>query len=238
MASTVTQREDLSVFLPSEVFSDIFKLFIKIRQPILEAKEILLRRHHDRLLRDIAKIIEISEEKREMLLDALTDLVIDEDMDIEAPTRAWEKTSKTLTGDIEIGNSIARLDKELRTLNKNQSEKLYREMCMKLSGEIKKIRIIINDAVTEIKDIKIILAVDQFLYALDKMLITGLSSRKKFDPDILNKAAFSLLWLEALKRGKLKLENFYEFSSLLSWLSESKHVSKFDDSFIELTVSA
>jgi len=237
MSSTVTKREDFNVFLPSEIFLDIYKLFIMIRQPILEAKEILLRRHRRSLLKDIEKIVEIPEEKREMLLDTLTDLVVIEDIDVEAPKRANEKINNLLIHDKEIGNSIAKLDRELKTLNKKQREQLYREMCMKLSGEIKKIRIVTNDAAKEIEDIKMVLAVDQFLYTLDKFLTIHLSTWRKFDLDVLNYAAFSLLWLDALRRGKLKFENFYDFSSLLSLLSENKHVSKFDDSFIELMAS-
>ena len=215
----------------SEIYRDTMRLY----KPIISGEHIVKRTAADLSLRPIDKIMKLSYQKQDRLLDIFTDLVA---VPFEADWDEFiEKLNNKIRNDTEFKKDFDALDNYFEKLDKYQKTQVINLSINKLNGEIESIRKEINDRLWfRNANIEELMIVDQILYFMQNVIqritlgkFIKKSEQKKLQRD-LGLSLYLLLRLEAFRRKKIKLDDLKEdlSSSNLSPKEEYIKPSEYD----------
>jgi hypothetical protein len=215
--SNISQYKSINSILGS-FYSDLFDSITMVMRPIVGGVDYLRYMHRAAVVqRELDKISHWDFEMREKLLDALTDIVSMDAYDEEFANKLETK----LSGLDEFSETFKHLEQLTKGLNGQQQYEIIRISLDKLNGRMFSIRNQINSKIWEKKeDINQLLILDQIVYLTQKLIERYLKAlrRKKPDAGLLSMIVFTLLKLEAFRRGKITLDDLQNFISELSFL--------------------
>lgn len=195
----------------NEIYRDTMRLY----KPIISGEHIVKRTAADLSIRPIDKIMKLSSQKQDRLLDVFTDLV---SVPFEADWYEFiEKLDDKIRNHPEFRKDFDALDNYFDKLDKYQKTQVINLSINKLNGEIEGIRKEINDRLwIKNANIEELMIVDQILYFMQNVLqritlgkFIKKSEQKKLQHD-LGFSLYLLLRLEAYRRKKIKLDNLKE----------------------------
>ena len=149
----------------SEIFTDTMRIY----KPIISGRQFVKRTSATLSLKTIDKIINLTHDEQDKLLDVFSDFVavpFEED---------WSKFIKKLNdkskSSTEFKKSFDTLDKYFKKLDKHQQSSIIRLSINKLRGEIQSIRNEINDRLLlKNTNRQELLIIDQILYYMENVL--------------------------------------------------------------------
>lgn len=200
-----------------DFYSDLFDGITMIMRPVIGGVDYLRQIRRSAVVqRDLYKISQWDFEKRERLLDALTDTVSKDIYNDEFVNKLENKVS----GLEEFSETFKHLEQLGNSLTGQQKFEIIRLSLDKLNGKMFSIRNQISSRMWEKKeDTNQLLILDQIIYLTEKLIEQGLEAlRKKSDGGFIPIIVFTLLKLEAFHRGKITLDEFQNFISELSFL--------------------
>lgn len=206
-------------------YSDLFDGITMIMRPVIGGVDYLRQvRRSAAVQRDLYKISQWDFEKRERLLDALTDMVSKDIYNDEFVNKLETKVSELE----EFSETFKHLEQLANGLTAQQNIEILRLSLDKLNGRMFSIRNQISSRMWDKKeDTNQLLILDQIIYLTQKLIEQALVMRKKSDIEFLPVIVFTLLKLEAFHRGKITLDEFQNFISELSFLDiNEEQVSK------------
>lgn len=199
-------------------YSDLFDSITMVMRPIVGGVDYLRYMHRAAMVqREMDKISHWDYETREKLLDALTDIVSMDVYDEEFVTKLETK----LSGLDEFSETFRHLEQLAKGLNPEQRYEIIRITLEKLNGRMFSIRNQINSKIWEKKeDTNQLFILDQIIYLTQKLIEQSLEDlRKKSGTKLVSMIVFTLLKLEAFRRGKINFEDFQNFITELSFLN-------------------
>ncbi len=198
-------------------YSDLFDGITMIMRPVIGGVDYLRQMRRSAVVqRDLYKISQWDFEKRERLLDALTDMVSKDVYDDEFVNKLETK----LSGLKEFSETFKHLEQLANGLTGQQQYEIIRLSLDKLNGRMFSIRNQISSRMWDKKeDTNQLFVLDQIIYLTQKLIERALEAmRKKSDIGFLSVIIFTLLKLEAFHRRKITLDEFQNFISELSFL--------------------
>ncbi|MBN1860854.1 MAG: hypothetical protein JW840_05270 [Candidatus Thermoplasmatota archaeon] len=213
-----------------EIFTDTLRIY----KPIISGRQIVKRTPATLSVKTIDKIINLTHEQQDHLLDIFSDFVA---MPFEED---WSKFTKKLNqkikSDIELKKSFDTLDKYFKKLDMHQQSLVLRLSINKLRGEIQSIRNEINDRMLLKNAHRAeLLTIDQILYFMENVLsriplskFIKKNERVKIERE-LGFSLYLLLRLEAYRRNKIGLDALKEdlatsnFSPMTTYLKPSEY---------------
>lgn len=191
--------------------SDFFDGITMIMRPVVGGIDYLRYMHKSFLVeRELNKLTKLDFDKREQLLDILTDLVSGDVYDASFKIKLEEKLSNLE----EFKETFEQLGKFTNRLNLNQRNDILRISLNKLNGKISSVRDNINLKMWDKgENVNQLMVLDQILHLIQELISETL---KKKDSKILEVIIFSLLEIEAFHRKKITFETFQQFISELS----------------------
>jgi hypothetical protein len=209
----------------NEIYRDTMRLY----KPIISGEHIVKRTAADLSIRPIDKIMKLSSQKQDRLLDVFTDLV---SVSFEADWYEFiEKLDDKIRNHPEFRKDFDALDNYFDKLDKYQKTQVINLSINKLNGEIESIRKEINDRVwIKNANIEELMIVDQILYFMQNVLqritlgkFIKKSEQKKLQHD-LGFSLYLLLRLEAYRKKKIKLDNLKEDLSSSNRLPKEEYI--------------
>ena len=209
----------------NEIYRDTMRLY----KPIISGEHIVKRTAADLSIRPIDKIMKLSSQKQDRLLDVFTDLV---SVPFEADWYEFiEKLDDKIRNHPEFRKDFDALDNYFDKLDKYQKTQVINLSINKLNGEIESIRKEINDRVwIKNANIEELMIVDQILYFMQNVLqritlgkFIKKSEQKKLQHD-LGFSLYLLLRLEAYRKKKIKLDNLKEDLSSSNRLPKEEYI--------------
>lgn len=209
----------------NEIYRDTMRLY----KPIISGEHIVKRTAADLSIRPIDKIMKLSSQKQDRLLDVFTDLV---SVPFEADWYEFiEKLDDKIRKHPEFRKDFDALDNYFDKLDKYQKTQVINLSINKLNGEIEGIRKEINDRLwIKNANIEELMIVDQILYFMQNVLqritlgkFIKKSEQKKLQHD-LGFSLYLLLRLEAYRRKKIKLDNLKEDLSSSNLLPKEEYI--------------
>jgi len=209
----------------SEIFTDTMRIY----KPIISGRQFVKRTSATLSLKTIDKIINLTHDEQDKLLDIFSDFVavpFEED---------WSKFIKKLNdkskSNTEFKKSFDTLDKYFKKLDKHQQSSIIRLSINKLRGEIQSIRNEINDRLLlKNTNRQELLIIDQILYYMENVLSLIPFSKfiKKNEKSKIEKelgfSLYLLLRLEAYRRKKIELDNLKEDLSSSNFSPKEKYI--------------
>ncbi len=186
-------------------------------RPVIGGVDYLRYMHRAAMVqRELDKISHWDFEMREKLLDTLTDLVSMDTYDEEFVNKLETK----LSGLNEFSETFKHLEQLTKGLNGQQQYEIIRISLDKLNGRMFSIRNQINSKIWEKKEeTNQLFILDQILYLTQKLIERAFEAlKKKSNAGLLTLIVFTLLKIEAFRRGKITLDDFQNFISELSFL--------------------
>ena len=209
----------------NEIYRDTMRLY----KPIISGEHIVKRTAADLSIRPIDKVMKLSSQKQDRLLDVFTDLV---SVPFEADWYEFiEKLDDKIRNHPEFRKDFDALDNYFDKLDKYQKTQVINLSINKLNGEIEGIRKEINDRLwIKNANIEELMIVDQILYFMQNVLqritlgkFIKKSEQKKLQHD-LGFSLYLLLRLEAYRRKKIKLDNLKEDLSSSNLLPKEEYI--------------
>lgn len=209
----------------NEIYRDMMRLY----KPIISGEYIVRITAADLSIRPIDKIMKLSSQKQDRLLDVFTDLV---SVPFEADWYEFiEKLDDKIRNHPEFRKDFDALDNYFDKLDKYQKTQVINLSINKLNGEIEGIRKEINDRLwIKNANIEELMIVDQILYFMQNVLqritlgkFIKKSEQKKLQYD-LGFSLYLLLRLEAYRRKKIKLDNLKEDLTSSNLLPKEKYI--------------
>ena len=209
----------------SEIYRDTMRLY----KPIISGEHIVKRTAADLSIRPIDKIMKLSSQKQDRLLDVFTDLV---SVPFEADWYEFiEKLDDKIRKHPEFRKDFDALDNYFDKLDKYQKTQVINLSINKLNGEIEGIRKEINDRLWfKNANIEELMIIDQILYFMQNVLqritlgkFIKKSEHKKLQHD-LGFSLYLLLRLEAYRRKKIKLDDLKEDLSSSNLLPKEEYI--------------
>lgn len=209
----------------NEIYRDTMRLY----KPIISGEHIVKRTAADLSIRPIDKIMKLSSQKQDRLLNVFTDLV---SVPFEADWYEFiEKLDDKIRNHPEFRKDFDALDNYFDKLDKYQKTQVINLSINKLNGEIEGIRKEINDRLwIKNANIEELMIVDQILYFMQNVLqritlgkFIKKSEQKKLQHD-LGFSLYLLLRLEAYRRKKIKLDNLKEDLSSSNLLPKEEYI--------------
>ena len=209
----------------NEIYRDTMRLY----RPIISGEHIVKRTAADLSIRPIDKIMKLSSQKQDRLLNVFTDLV---SVPFEADWYEFiEKLDDKIRNHPEFRKDFDALDNYFDKLDKYQKTQVINLSINKLNGEIEGIRKEINDRLwIKNANIEELMIVDQILYFMQNVLqritlgkFIKKSEQKKLQHD-LGFSLYLLLRLEAYRRKKIKLDNLKEDLSSSNLLPKEEYI--------------
>lgn len=209
----------------SELFTDTMRIY----KPIISGRQIVKRTSATLSLTTIDKIINLTHDEQDKLLDMFSDFVavpFEED---------WSKFIKKLNekskSHPEFKKSFDTLDKYFKKLDQHQQSSIIRLSINKLRGEIQSIRNEINDRLLlKNANRQELLIIDQILYYMENVLSLipfGKFIKKNEKSKIEKELGFSLyllLRLEAYRRKKIEIDDLKEDLSSSNFSPKEKYI--------------
>jgi hypothetical protein len=191
--------------------SDFFDGITMIMRPVVGGIDYMRSMHKSYLVeKEIEKISRLDFDKRELLLDILTDLVASDVYDASFKTKLEVKISKLE----EFKDVFEQLGKITNKLNSNQINDILRISLNKLKGKMSSVRENTNLRMWDKgENVNQLMVLDQILHLLEELISETLRKRNY---KILDVIIFSLLKIEAFHRNKITFEAFQQYISELS----------------------
>lgn len=202
--------------------SDIFDSITLVVRPVVGAVDYLRSMHRlHQVRKELDQIVKLDYESREMLMDALTDIVsiniYKEDFkDIEKQIE--DKMSELE----EFDQSFKKLQSFASKLDSHQRSEISMLSLRKLNGKIFSIRDEIKSKIWDKnEDTKQLLVLDQMFFLVQELIKKTL--KKVDDVDLWSRLCVSLLRIEAFHRGKISFEDFQDDVSELSLFNAKEY---------------
>ncbi len=191
--------------------SDFFDGITMIMRPVVGGIDYMRSMHKSYLVeREIQKISRLDFDKRERLLDFLTDLVASDVYDASFKTKLETKISK-LEEFKEVFEQLGKISNKLDSIQRND---ILRISLNKLKGKISSVRENINLRMWDKgENVNQLMVLDQILHLLEELISETLIKK---DSKIIEVIVFSLLKIEAFHRNKITFEAFQQYISELS----------------------
>lgn len=199
--------------------SDLFDGITMVMRPVIGGVDYLRYMRRSAVVqRELDKISQWDFEKREKLLDILTDFVSIDAYDEEFVDKLETKLSELN----EFSETFKHLEQLTKGLTGQQQSEIMRISLDKLNGKMFSIRNQISSKMWEKKeDANQLFILDQILYLTQKLIERALEGLKKkgSNAKFLALIVFTLLKIEAFRRGKITLDDFQNYISELSFLN-------------------
>lgn len=204
--------------------TQLYRDTMRICRPIISGEHILKHTRAGVTIRSIEKILNLSYKEQDLLLDFLTEFVVERDIE----DKDWNKFMKDLVDKImskpKFKAHFSALDNYFKKLNSIEKKQVLSLSINKLNCGIESIRREINNRLWIKKaNVKELMIIDQILYFFQNV-INDIPLSKKIskseDKEIHSKMGFSsylILRLEAYNRGKISLDDLNNDLSLSRW---------------------
>jgi len=191
--------------------SDFFDGITMIMRPVVGGIDYMRSMHKSYLVeREIEKISRLDFDKREQLLDILTDLVASDIYDDTFTTKLEGKISKLE----EFKDVFEQLGKITNKLDSTQKNDILRISLNKIKGKLSSVRENTNLRMWDKgENVNQLMVLDQILHLLEELISETLRKKNYKISDVI---IFSLLKIEAFHRNKITFEAFQQYISELS----------------------
>ncbi len=203
--------------------SDMFDGITFVMQPVVGGIDYLRYMHKAYLFqKEINTISNFNFETRELIIDALTDIVIGKTLNEDLENDLKNKLSEL----DEISETFKNLEHLTQGVDQQQLHHILRLSLIKLNGRISSIRDEINITMwNKGEDIDQLLVLDQIFYLIQEIIKDVLNEpiNKLFDSTSHNVLIFSLLYIEAFHRNKVTFEDVQDYLSELNLIGYNEN---------------
>lgn len=215
--------------LLNDFSSELYSETMRICRPVISGENIVKKTHSGVAIRSIDKIMHLSYEEQDAILDFLTELVIEEEN--EDWDKFLERTIDKIRSKRKFKAHFDALDNYFKKLNNTQKFQVIGLSINKLNSGIEGIRREINDRLwNKNANVKELLIIDQILYFFQNIInvIPLRKKLKKSENKELNSAfgfsCYLILRLEAYRRDKITLDDLNDDLSLSHFKPIDKYV--------------
>lgn len=224
-------------FILNSYSSEIFDGITVLMRPVVGGMDYLRSVHQAyKFQKEITKISEWSPETREILLNALTDVVSGKTINESIIPELEAKLSEL----DEINETLNRISQVSKTLNQHNLVTILTLSLNKFKGKITSIRSEINLKMWDKNEnVNELLVLDQSFYLIQDLIDQSLkvvSSSKISDyGELWKKIIFSILYIEAFHRGKVTFEELQDYISELNlYCYKEEYILKKHDAVFEV----
>lgn len=184
---------------------DIYKNFIRMKEPVTSAKSYLRKSRRMEALNSIDKALSLSYEEQEKIMEALTDFVAEKDF----PLDKWEDRLEDIEEILEKRDIFRRLEGEFEKFNREQQEDILQRSLESINREAAKLEDAVRTEMlrTETMEERRGLLVLGESFELMRKLSDQCLEEQKYDSVETVGLLILLLKLEALRREKISYES-------------------------------
>lgn len=187
---------------------DLYKNVLHIKEPVTSARSYLRKSHRRPGVESVDKALNLNPEKRDALLDALTDLVANKSFNIED----WEEREKEIEEIFDDFKIFEKLDGEFKRFNKPQQEQILKKSFQRILQEASKLEEAVRMEMVEgvpKEERRALLMLGQ-VFEVAKKLTSVCLNNEEYTSESAIELVMLFLELEALRREKIDYEGIEE----------------------------
>jgi|GEM_PF-5147720 len=193
----------------NDFFSVLYESIVSLNNPIISARDYIRRLRKTYYVRDIDKILCLTDIEKEKMLNIMTDFVTSSDYTMSEMVESYSKIHNKITEDSEYGEIFKKLDTHMNSLKKQEKRLVLRSSFKKLYSQIQNMQSEINERIIEVENPSELLIISESLIVLEHTIDVILSKIK-------HKKSFSryniflstlLMRFEAVRLKKMPIEN-------------------------------